>query len=206
MFKPSTDAESLLGSIKKKFFDCGEGFAWGGLAKLGCFRFIDQFDGPWTPIAWTKILAQTVFGTYTISRVDRAFAWLSSMSGTKVMAQKPHFAPKSENCRKCMSLPLAATVAHDNSPLEDARELYEPLKNSWSLLVCTEKKNFRFGFWVFGGWGLKKGSLDFFLIVSLWRHRLHKGSKFWLKISLDSRLEYEALEALIDFLAFLVPK
>ena len=66
-----------------------------------------------------------------------------------------------------MSLPLAATVARDNSALDDASELYEPSKDSLSLLVCTEKKHFRFGFRVFGGWGLKKGSLDFFLIVSL---------------------------------------
>jgi len=49
------------------------------------------------------------------------------MSGTKVMAPKPHFTPK---IRKCMSLPLAATVARDNSPLEDASELYEPSKDS----------------------------------------------------------------------------
>jgi len=28
--------------LKKNFFDWGEGFAWGGLAKLGCFRFFDQ--------------------------------------------------------------------------------------------------------------------------------------------------------------------
>jgi len=40
-----------------------------------------------------------------------------------------------------MSLPLAATVARDNSAREDASELYEPSKDSWSLLVCTEKKN-----------------------------------------------------------------
>ena len=92
-----------------------------------------------------------------------------------------------------MSLPLAAIVARDNSALDDAIELYEPSKDSWSLLVCTEKKNFRFGFGVSGGWRLKKGSLDFFLIVSLWRHRLHKEPKFWLKVWLDSRLEYEAL-------------
>jgi len=52
------------------------------------------------------------------------------MSGTKVMAQKPHFAPKSENCRKCMSLSLAATVARDNFALDDASELYEPSKDS----------------------------------------------------------------------------
>jgi len=33
------------------------------------------------------------------------------MSGTKVMAQKPHFTPK---IRKCMSRPLAATVLRYN--------------------------------------------------------------------------------------------
>jgi len=52
------------------------------------------------------------------------------MSVTKLMAQKPHFAPKSENCRKCMSHPLAATVARDNSALDDASELYELSKDS----------------------------------------------------------------------------
>jgi len=64
------------------------------------------------------------------------------MSGTKVMAQKPHFAPKSEHCRKCMSLPLATAVARDKSALKDANELFEPSKDSCSLLVCTEKKSF----------------------------------------------------------------
>jgi len=52
------------------------------------------------------------------------------MSGTKVIAQKKHFAPKSENCRKCISLPLAASVARDNYALDDASELYEPSKDS----------------------------------------------------------------------------
>jgi len=52
------------------------------------------------------------------------------MSVTKVMAQKPHLTPK---ITKCMSLPLAATVAHDNlrySPLVNASELVEPSKDS----------------------------------------------------------------------------
>jgi len=49
------------------------------------------------------------------------------MSATKVMAQKKQFIPK---IRKCMSLPLAATVARDNSPLEYASELYQPSKDS----------------------------------------------------------------------------
>jgi len=41
-----------------------------------------------------------------------------------------------------MSLPLAATIGRDNTALEDASELYEPSKDSWSLLVYTEKKTF----------------------------------------------------------------
>ena len=28
--------------LKRKYFDWGEAFAWGGLTKLGCFRFFDQ--------------------------------------------------------------------------------------------------------------------------------------------------------------------
>ena len=66
-----------------------------------------------------------------------------------------------------MSLPLAASVPRDNSALDDASELYEPSKDSEVFLFALKKKHFRFGFGVFGGWGLKKGSLDFFKIVSL---------------------------------------
>jgi len=49
------------------------------------------------------------------------------MSETKVMAQKKRCA---QNCRKSMSLPLAASVASDNSPLEHDGELFEPSKDS----------------------------------------------------------------------------
>jgi len=38
-----------------------------------------------------------------------------------------------------MSLPLAATLASDNSTLEDASELYEPLKDSWSPSLHWKK-------------------------------------------------------------------
>ena len=55
------------------------------------------------------------------------------------MAQKNHFAPKSENSRKCMSLPLAATVARDNSALEDASELYDPQKTHEVFLFALKK-------------------------------------------------------------------
>jgi len=61
------------------------------------------------------------------------------MSGTKVVAQKSRCAQKS---KKGMSLPLVAGVARDNSQREHATELFEPSKDSWSVLVCTKKKNF----------------------------------------------------------------
>ena len=50
---------------------------------------------------------------------------------------------------------MPATVARDNSALKDATELYEPSKDSWSLLVCTEKKtilDLGSGFSVGGVW------------------------------------------------------
>jgi len=73
------------------------------------------------------------------------------MSGTKVMTQKPHFTPKSENCRKRIESSTGANSIFDNSPREHASELFEPSKDSRSLVVCTEKKLLRFGFGVFGG-------------------------------------------------------
>jgi len=123
----------------------------------GVFGFLINFDQPWTPIQCAQILDQTFFENEVISRVDKALDWPSSMSGTKVMAQKPHFTTK---IRKCMSLPLGA-VARDNWLLDNANELFEPSKDSWSL-VCSEKKHLRLGCWVFGGWRQKKGRFGFF--------------------------------------------
>jgi len=42
------------------------------------------------------------------------------MYGTKFMAQKPHFTPKSENCRKCIESPTGGVSIFDNSALEYA--------------------------------------------------------------------------------------
>ena len=60
VFKPSTDAESLLVSIKKTFFDSCEGFAWGRLAKWGCFRFFD--------LLWRALDANPI-GQYFVSNL-----------------------------------------------------------------------------------------------------------------------------------------
>ena len=62
VFKPSTDAESLLGSIKKIFLIWVRGSPGRGSQSGGVFDFWTYFDGPWTPIPWAKILAQTIFG------------------------------------------------------------------------------------------------------------------------------------------------
>jgi len=52
------------------------------------------------------------------------------MRGTKVMAQKLHSTPKSENCRKCIESPTGVNSICYNSPLEHASELFEASKDS----------------------------------------------------------------------------
>jgi len=49
-----------------------------------------------------------------IIRVYRALDWPSSMSKTKVMAQKPRCTQNSKNCSKSMSLPLTAFLPEKN--------------------------------------------------------------------------------------------
>jgi len=49
-----------------------------------------------------------------IIRVYRALDWPSSMSRTKIMAQKSHCTQNSKNCRKSMSLPLRAFLPEKN--------------------------------------------------------------------------------------------
>jgi len=61
------------------------------------------------------------------------------MSGTKVMVQKTHLTPKSENCRKCIESPTGGISIFDNSPLEHASELFEPSKESKSCRLHWKK-------------------------------------------------------------------
>jgi len=72
-----------------------------------------------------------------ISNVARALLDLLACLEPKLWPKK-RFTPKFRKIRKCMSLPLAAS----HNPPEDASELCEPSKDSWSLPVCTEKKTF----------------------------------------------------------------
>ena len=60
----------------------------------------------------------------------------------KLWPKKKHFAPKSENRRKCIESSTGVNLIWDNSLLEHASELFEASKDSWSLVVCTAIKPF----------------------------------------------------------------
>jgi len=143
LFKPSTDAGRLLGSILKKNFWFGWWVRLGEARKVGALSvFWPTLTGRGRqshgPKFWLKLFVETRWSPTWIEPLLDLLACLEP----KLWPKKNILPPKSENCRKCMSLPLASTVARDNSALEDARELYEPSKDSWNLLVCTEKKTF----------------------------------------------------------------
>jgi len=74
LFKPSTDAASLLGSYKKNFLIWVRGSPGRGLQIGSVSVFLTNFDRPWTPLQWAKILAQTFFENWMISRVDKDLA------------------------------------------------------------------------------------------------------------------------------------
>jgi len=108
------------------------------------------------------------------------------MSETRIMTQKPRFAQKSKICRKSTSLPLAACVTGDNSPAAYARKLFKPSKDSWSLVVCTEKKNLlRFAFGVFGGcrqgWGMFYFFLFFYHVIAQTMSRNCSSNFVWIQ-------------------------
>ena len=52
--------EDFLVLLKKKFLIRVRGSPGRGSQYGGAFGFLTNFDGPWTPIPWAKILAQTI--------------------------------------------------------------------------------------------------------------------------------------------------
>ena len=130
--------------------------------KVGVFSFFwPTLTGPGRqfhrPKFWRKLYSETTRSPVSIEPLLDLLACLKP----KLWPKNPILPPNSEKSENAWVSHWRLTITSDNSPPKDASELYEPLKDSWSLLVCTKKKHFRFGFGVFGGWGLKKGSLDF---------------------------------------------
>ena len=143
VFKPSTDVESLLGSIKKKIFWFGWGVRLGEARKVGVFLiFGPTLMGPGRqshgPKFWLKLFLETRWSPASIEPLLDLLACLE----LKFWPKNPILPPNSEKSENAWVSHWRLAITSDNSPPEDASELHEPSKDSWTLLVCTEKKTF----------------------------------------------------------------
>jgi len=91
-----------------------------------------------------------------------------------------------------------------SSSTDCARELFKSSNRSASLVDCTRKKIFWLGVRIFCDWRHKWSSFRVILAHVTWPRAQPLGQSFSLKFSLETRLESESFEPLIDFLAFLV--
>jgi len=111
----------------------------------------------------------------------------------------PGFQPKTSSFR----LPYQH---HISSSTYCARELFKPSKHSASLLLCTQKKFFGWGLWICCEWRHKWSSFGVILAHVTWPRAQPLGQSVSLKFSLETRLESNSFEPLINFLTFLVQK
>jgi len=91
-----------------------------------------------------------------------------------------------------------------SSSADCAKELFKGSNGSASLVDCTRKKNFAWGVRVFCEWRHKWSSFGVVLAHVAWPRAQRLSQSVSLKFSLETRLETESFDALIDFLAFLV--
>jgi len=90
-----------------------------------------------------------------------------------------------------------------SSSADCARELFKGSNGLASLLDCTRKKIFWFGDVDFCDWRHKWSNFGAILVHVAWPRAQPLGQSVSLKFSLETRLESESFEPLIDFLAFL---
>ena len=93
-----------------------------------------------------------------------------------------------------------------SSSADCARELFNGSNGSASLVDCTRKKIFAWGVRVFCEWRHNWSSFRVILAHVAWPRAQPLGQIVSQKFSLETRLESESFEPLIDFLAFLVQK
>ena len=110
----------------------------------------------------------------------------------------PRFRPKNSSFRM--------PYQRHSSSADCARELFKGSNGSASLLVCTRKKFFGWGLRIFCEWRHRWSSFKVILAHVAWPRAQPLGQSVSLKFSLETRLESESFEPLIDFLAFLVQK
>jgi len=107
-------------------------------------------------------------------------------------------------CKKNSSFRLP--YQRSSSSADCTRELFNGSNELASLVDCTRKKNFCLGVLVFCEWRHKWSSFRVILAHVAWPKAQPLGQSVSLKFSLETRLESESFEPLIDFLAFLVQK
>jgi len=93
-----------------------------------------------------------------------------------------------------------------SSSADCARQLFKGSNGSASLVDCTQKKIFGWGLRIFCEWRHKWSSFGVILAHVAWPRAQLLGQNVSLKFSLETRLESESFEPLVDFLAFLVQK
>jgi len=93
-----------------------------------------------------------------------------------------------------------------SSSADCAKELFKSSNGSASLVHCIRKKFFGWGVQIFCDWCHKCSSLGVILAHVAWPRAQPLGQSVSLKFSLETRLESESFEPLIDFLTFLVQK
>jgi len=93
-----------------------------------------------------------------------------------------------------------------SSSADCARELFKGSNGSANLADCTRKKFFGWGLRIFCEWHHKWSSFGVILAHVAWPRAQPLGQSVSLKVSLETRLESESFEPLIDFLTFLDQK
>ena len=106
--------------------------------------------------------------------------------------------PKTSSCQLPYQLHSSYT--------DCATELFKPSNDSASSLLRTRKKCFGWGLRMFCEWHHKWSSFWDFLPHVTWPRAQPLGQSISLKFSLETRLESESFEPLIDFPTFLVQK
>jgi len=108
----------------------------------------------------------------------------------------PRFQPKTSRFR--------LLYQHHSSSADCTRELFKSWNRSASLLLCTWKNIFGWGWRIFCEWRHKRSSFWVILPHVTWPRAQLPGQSISLKFSLETRLKSESFQPLIDFLAFMV--
>jgi len=105
-----------------------KGFSVGDVTIRAHFCLFDQIYLALGAKLMGHFLPQDVVGNLAKIHVFRTLVRPSSIFGSKIMAQKPHFSQKSK--MKSVICPLTANLASDNSAAAYARELFKTSKDA----------------------------------------------------------------------------